>query len=100
MKKKKQIQLERDLHIRKAEVFYTDLKKLTAEAKTNDTVEVISFDYQQNLPLPQSQLVRCIIRGSCGCITFVSTHQKLVSLTILCITKLQPKKVKMKLSAF
>lgn len=28
------------------------MKKLTAEAKTNDTVEVISFDYQQNLPLP------------------------------------------------
>lgn len=32
-KKKKQTELERDIHIRKADVFYTDLKKLTAEAK-------------------------------------------------------------------
>lgn len=45
---------EKKLHLAKAETFYTDLKEKTALSKTNDHVEVITFDFQQNLPLPVS----------------------------------------------
>lgn len=47
-------QLEKSLHIAKAETFYTDLKLKSELARTNAHVEVITFDYQQNLPLPVS----------------------------------------------
>lgn len=37
---------------KKAEIFYTDFKQLSFVAKTNTKLEVFSFDYQQNMPLP------------------------------------------------
>lgn len=40
------------LHLRKSEEFYKELKLKMAEAEKDDTVETISFDFQQNLPLP------------------------------------------------
>lgn len=42
------------MHIIKAETFYTDIKDKTALAKNDPSVEVLTFDYQQNLPLPVS----------------------------------------------
>lgn len=47
------LQSEKDLHVAKAELFYKDLKKYIEEAKILDKkIEVLCFDYQQNLPLP------------------------------------------------
>lgn len=47
------LQSEKDLHVAKAELFYKDLKKYIKEAKILDNkIEVLCFDYQQNLPLP------------------------------------------------
>jgi len=43
---------EKEIHQKKAEIFYTDLKQLSFEAKTNAKLEVLSFDYQENMPLP------------------------------------------------
>lgn len=43
---------EKKIHIEKAGIFYSDLKNMSKEAKTNPTLEVLSFDYQQNMPLP------------------------------------------------
>jgi hypothetical protein len=43
---------DKELHLRKAEAFYVKLKDCSAKAKTDRTVETISFDFQQNLPLP------------------------------------------------
>lgn len=43
---------QKELHLRKAQAFYDDLKAKTALAKTDATVDVICFDYQQNLPFP------------------------------------------------
>lgn len=40
------------LHLTKANKFYSDLKHLTELAKTDEHMDVISFDYQQNLPVP------------------------------------------------
>lgn len=40
------------MHQKKAEIFYTDLKQLSLEAKINANLEVLSFYYQQNMPLP------------------------------------------------
>ncbi|XP_050531002.1 uncharacterized protein LOC126899821 [Daktulosphaira vitifoliae] len=46
------LEVEKQIHLRKAEVFYTYLKQLSAEAKQNDSIDVLSFDFQQNMPLP------------------------------------------------
>lgn len=51
---KKSFEVEKDLHLRKAEWFYTTLKEKTNLSKTTPGVEVITFDFQQNLPLPVS----------------------------------------------
>lgn len=76
------LQTEKTLHIRKAEVFYTSMKEKTQLAKTDVTVEVLCFDYQQNLPLPhvpagdvfyKRQLWQynfCIFSGKTGLSTF------------------------------
>lgn len=36
----------------KAELFYTDLRELSKIARANTDIEVLSFDFQQNMPLP------------------------------------------------
>lgn len=47
------LQSEKDSHVAKAELFYKDLKKYDVDAKVLDNkIEVLCFDYQQNLPLP------------------------------------------------
>lgn len=48
------LEREKILHIKKAETFYDDIKEKTAIAKSNPEVEVLTVDFQQNLPLPVS----------------------------------------------
>lgn len=43
---------KKKIHIDKAGIFYSDLNNMSKEAKTNPTLEVLTFDYQQNMPLP------------------------------------------------
>ncbi|CAI6374563.1 unnamed protein product [Macrosiphum euphorbiae] len=43
---------EKQIHQKKAELFYADLKRLSLESKENTDLEVLSFDFQQNMPLP------------------------------------------------
>lgn len=43
---------KKELHLRKAQAFYDDLKIKTNLAETDPSVETICFDYQQNLPVP------------------------------------------------
>lgn len=43
---------EKESHILNADAFYATLSQLTNEAKENNDIEVLSFDYEQNLPLP------------------------------------------------
>ncbi|KAF2906166.1 hypothetical protein ILUMI_00004 [Ignelater luminosus] len=51
-RKEKQCILQRkELHLRKAQAFYDDLKAKTQLAETDPTVETLCFDYQQNLPV-------------------------------------------------
>lgn len=45
---------EKSLHLKKAETFYEDLREKTKLASEDPTVEVLSFDFQQNMPLPVS----------------------------------------------
>ena len=42
----------REDHLRSAEGFYSSLRLNTELAKKNDHISTISFDFQQNLPLP------------------------------------------------
>ena len=48
------LQRDKNLHVTKADTFYADLKDKTALSKRDPNIEVISFDFQQNLPLPVS----------------------------------------------
>lgn len=45
---------DKKLHQAKAETFYKDLKEKTQLAKSEANVEAITFDFQQNFPLPVS----------------------------------------------
>jgi len=47
-----ELKLEKEIHIRKEEVFYTDMKRFSTDAKLKDSAELLSFDYQQNMALP------------------------------------------------
>ncbi|KAK4881137.1 hypothetical protein RN001_004456 [Aquatica leii] len=51
---KKVLEREKSFHIVKADHFYTDLKDKTQLSKNDPKFEVITFDFQQNLPLPVS----------------------------------------------
>lgn len=51
---KRALETEKNIHLVKAESFYTDIKEKTALAKNNTSVEVLTFDFEQNLPLPVS----------------------------------------------
>jgi len=44
-----QLKLEKEIHLRKSQIFYDDLKKYTKETKLNDELEVLAFDFQQNM---------------------------------------------------
>lgn len=44
--------MQKELHLRKAQAFYDRMKQYSELAKNDDTIEVLSFDFQQNLPLP------------------------------------------------
>lgn len=47
------METEKQLHVSKAEVFYVDIKEKSKQAKSeNSKIEVLSFDFQQNMPLP------------------------------------------------
>lgn len=45
--------VQKQLHLLKAEVFYRKLKENSSIALEKPEVEVLSFDYQQNFPLPK-----------------------------------------------
>lgn len=51
---KRALEVEKKMHIVKAETFYSDIKDKTALSKNDTSVEVLTFDFQQNLPLPIS----------------------------------------------
>lgn len=44
--------MEKKLHITKADIFFLDLDEKSKTARNDPSVEVVCFDYQQNLPLP------------------------------------------------
>ncbi|KAF2903849.1 hypothetical protein ILUMI_02328 [Ignelater luminosus] len=51
-KEKQCILQKKELHLRKAQAFYDDLKVKIQLAETHPTVETLCFDYEQNLPVP------------------------------------------------
>ncbi|CAG5043179.1 unnamed protein product [Parnassius apollo] len=48
-----QIQIEKSLHQAKADTFFVDLKEKSQLALNNEECVVLTFDYQQNMPLPK-----------------------------------------------
>ncbi|XP_071056373.1 uncharacterized protein [Onthophagus taurus] len=51
---KNRLQTEESLHVSKAQTFYEKLKDKSELSKTTTHVEVITFNFQQNFPLPVS----------------------------------------------
>ncbi|XP_050301120.1 uncharacterized protein LOC126739479 [Anthonomus grandis grandis] len=49
---KARLNQEHSVQQAKAQKFYDDLKRFSEQAKTDEKMDVISFDYQQNLPVP------------------------------------------------
>ena len=49
---KGKFQEEKELHLRKAQQFYTELRTSTRMAKDNENIASIAFDFEQNFPLP------------------------------------------------
>ncbi|CAH1099870.1 unnamed protein product [Psylliodes chrysocephalus] len=49
---KVRLETEKRIHLQKAEVFYAKLREYTNLAREDESVDVLRFDYQQNLPLP------------------------------------------------
>lgn len=50
---KENFETQKKLHILKSEWFYRELKAKSKEAQENNHIEVLSFDFQQNMPLPK-----------------------------------------------
>lgn len=48
------LEQQKSIHLRKSETFYSDLKTFTQLSNDDPTKEVLTFDYQQNMPLPVS----------------------------------------------
>nr|CAI5867266.1 unnamed protein product [Callosobruchus analis] len=46
-----QVNVQKELHLRKAEAFFTLRRNYKAKAQAGE-VECVTFDYMQNLPLP------------------------------------------------
>ena len=49
---KHKYQDQKQKHLRESQQFYTELRTSTAMAKENDNIACVSFDFEQNLPLP------------------------------------------------
>lgn len=49
---KQELEVEKEVHLRKAEVFYNNLKLYCEECKADEFVETLTFDFHQNFPLP------------------------------------------------
>ncbi|MES9884547.1 MAG: hypothetical protein ABW185_27190, partial [Sedimenticola sp.] len=50
--KKTELASEKEIHLRKAESAYKELKQCGDRAKTSEDLDVYTFDFQQNLPIP------------------------------------------------
>nr|CAI5840557.1 unnamed protein product [Callosobruchus analis] len=46
------LNVEKKLHLTKADIFYKDLREKTKLSQQDPTIEVLSFDFEQNMPLP------------------------------------------------
>lgn len=68
--------MEKELHLRKAQVFYTNLNELTKEAKKNDLIDVLSFDFQQNMPLPHISSSDVFYKRQIWCYNFCINSAK------------------------
>ena len=49
---RRRLQTELDLHKRKAAAFYNKLKADTTRARNDEKIDVLTIDYQQNIPFP------------------------------------------------
>lgn len=67
---------EKEMHKKKADIFYSDLKKLSLETKENPKMDVLSFDYHRICLSLTYHVATFFTRDKFGLITFVYIRQK------------------------
>ena len=94
---RKNLVTAKELHVRKADTFYDELRRLTLEAKNDPSVEVLTFDYQQNFPLPHVPSGDVFYKRQLWefnfCITSVSTGRSSMFMYDECTGKKGPSEV-------
>lgn len=73
---KKNINIRKTLHLTKADSFYSDLRDKSKLAKDNEEIETLSFDYQQNLPLPKTPSSDAFYKRQCWVYNFCISSSK------------------------
>jgi len=94
---KQQLEVEKEVHLRKAKVFYTNFKLYCEKAKADEFVETLTFDFEQNFPLPHNPHIPSgdvYINTNCGHTISVYSQVKQENRIILCTTKQFRKKGK------
>lgn len=74
--------------------FYNELQSYVKKAKLNEKIELLSFDFQQVMPLPH---IPYFINVNFRFINFVFIWKSLTNHIITCTTDQQEKKDKIKL---
>ena len=77
---KARLEAEKQLHLRKAERFYTSMQEHSALAARDPTVATLAFDFEQNLPVPVLPVGDLFYARQLWLYTFGSTP--LVSMTV------------------
>lgn len=70
---------DNQIHQKEVELSYAGLKRLSLESKETADLEVLSFDYQQKMPLPH--VVMYFLKDKFGLIIFALTQQKQTKIT-------------------
>lgn len=94
---KSSFETQKKLHLLKSEWFYKELKEKSKEAEDNDHVEVLSFGYQQNMPLPKVPSGDAFYLRQLWIQNFCIHSAKNKTGHFLCMTKLPVKKEPAKL---
>ena len=90
-KERKELQMQKTHHETKASTFFADLKEKTKLSGEDESVKVLTFDYQQNLPLP---------KVSSGSMTSVCLRVKSTKPIFSYMIRLQPENHQMRLYVF
>lgn len=78
------LEQQKSIHLRMSETFYSDLKTFTQLSNDDPTKEVLTFDYQQNMPFCLFQR-GCILQNTTLAFQLLCTRWKYKEKLLLCL---------------